>query len=246
MQQSTYLGMNKTGAQMSPMATKSMQSYADENSPFIEDPMEEQAISSVRSEYAHEADKVGSVPLPGTLTGAVSTGLSKLAGKNPEVLIDKLGERLAYERTGVRLYQTMIDKVSAMTDIATLPFGIGDLEHIRDEELEHMHMLAEIVESLGADPTAQTPCADTIAVASGGVMQVLSDPRTSIPQCLVALLSAELTDDAGWELLIQVAKATGQPDKMLRRLKKAEKEEGEHIDRVQDWLNRLVVGEATA
>lgn len=247
MHQSTNLGLNRTGAQMSPVATRAMQTYADENSPVIDDPMDEPALSSIRSEYVHEADRVGSVPLPGTLTGAMTTGMSKLTGKNPEVLIDKLGERLAYERTGVRLYQTMIDKVAAMESSgAALPFTIGDLEHIRDEELEHMHMLAEIIESLGADPTAQTPCADTSAVASGGVMQVLSDPRTSVPQCLVALLTAELTDDAGWDLLIKVAEATSQPDDVISRLRHAEEQEGEHIDRVQGWLNQLVVGEASA
>ena len=60
--------------------------------------------------------------------------------------------------------------------------------------------------------TAQTPCADVSATASMGIVQVLTDPRTTLAQCLNALLTAELTDNAGWELLIDLAEELGHSD----------------------------------
>ncbi|MDX3905443.1 MAG: hypothetical protein QHC78_07120 [Pigmentiphaga sp.] len=52
------------------------------------------------------------MPLPATGKGLAQTALGKLKVQNPEVLVDKLGQRLAYERSGVRLYQAFIDKVA--------------------------------------------------------------------------------------------------------------------------------------
>ena len=75
-------------------------------------------------------------------------------------------QEVRIERTGVRLYQALIDKAEAVQADVALPFTIGELKHIRDEELEHMHIVTSALEGLGADPTAQTPCADVAGVAS--------------------------------------------------------------------------------
>lgn len=239
MESATTLGLNRTGTQMSPLATNKMQSYADEHLPTGPAGSD---ITSVRLDYVHEAERLGSVPLPGTLTGAVTTGISKLTGKKPEVLVDKLGERLAFERTGVRLYQALIDKVAAL-DGQTLPFAIADLKLIRDQELEHMRIVAAALESLGADPTAVTPCADVTAVASSGVVQVLTDPRTTVSQCLNAILTAELTDNANWELLIRLTDNAGQSE-LLPDFQRAHSVEDEHLRKVRDWLSSLILQEA--
>lgn len=246
MQNATTIGLNRTGAQMSPMATRSMENYADQHSPHHDDTLEDSSIAGLRSDYAQEADRIGSVPLPGTVTGAVTTGLAKLTGKKPEVLIDKIGERLAFERTGVRIYQALMDKVAAAEATRTLPFALADLEHIRDEEFEHLQMLTSALEAMGADPTAQTPCADVAAVASGGVLQVLTDPRTTIAQCLNAVLTAELTDDAGWDLLLQLSEEAGRGDEMLAGFQKAYRHEEEHVERIREWLSQMVLEEAAA
>lgn len=245
MQNETTLGTNRTGAQMSPLDTKSMSSYAERCSPMPDDPMAAHGISEVRADYAHEAEAVGSVPLPGSLTGAAKTGMAKLAGRSPEVLIDKLGERLAFERSGVRLYQALIDKCAAMSGMESLPFQLADLEHNRDEELEHMQMCIAALQSLGADPTAQTPSADIAGVATGGVMQVVTDPRTTLGQCLTAMLTAELADNASWQLLIELTRDAGQ-DKLIPDFQHALTHEEEHAQRVQSWLATLVRNEAGA
>ncbi|NTV09552.1 MAG: ferritin-like domain-containing protein [Zoogloea sp.] len=245
MDKTTTLGHNRTGALMSRLAVNSMQSYAEQNSPVpLENMLSDPGISSVRFTYAHEAESIGSVPMPGTLTGALSTGVAKLTGRHPEVLLDKLGERMAFERTGVRLYQALIDKAGAQDASQKLPFSLGELEHIRDEELEHMRIIGAALESIGADPTAQTPSADVAGVASSGVLQVLTDPRTSIAQALTAVLTAELIDNASWELLIRLSAGSGQ-DKLVPRFQHALDNEVRHAQQVRDWLTSMVLQEAS-
>ncbi|HJV24685.1 MAG TPA: ferritin-like domain-containing protein [Aromatoleum sp.] len=246
MKDATELGFNRTGVQTSPLALHIMQTYADEQTsmpPAAADGMPDgKAIAAVRSAYVLEADGVGSVPMPGTLTGAFNTVISKLRGQKPEVLVDKLGERLGFERSGVRLYQALIDKTEALAGRVTLPFTPDDLRHIRDEELEHMHIVASALDSLGADSSAQTPSADVAAVANGGVMQVMTDPRTTISQCLEAMLSAELLDSACWALLIRLSKEADQ-DALLPQFQRALKRENEHVTRVKGWLETMLLGE---
>jgi rubrerythrin len=204
---------------------------------------DENEIAHLRSQYVHEAEPIGSVPLPGTLRGVVTTGLNKLSGRNPDVLIDKLGERLAFERTGTRLYEAMIMKCLALENAGeTVP--VADLERLRDEEAGHFRLLAEAITTLGADPTAQTPGADVGAVQSLGILQVISDPRTNLSQSLNALLSAELIDHAGWELLTQLAEQMGQ-DEWASRFRHALAQESEHRVLVQGWLQSMVLAEAT-
>lgn len=200
--------------------------------------------AAMRGQYVDEADRIGSIPLPGTVKGALSTMMDKLSGDRPEVLIDKLGERLAFERTGTRLYDAMITKCQRLETADVDPDMMVMLQRIRDEEAQHMALVDSAIRTIGADPTAMTPCADVAAVATMGVLQVVNDPRTSLPQCLNALLIAELTDNAGWELLIKLARASGHTD-MATSFAQALAEEEQHMMTVKGWLQRAVVTEAT-
>jgi hypothetical protein len=105
--------------------------------------------------------------------------------------------------------------------------------------LEHFNLLCEAMQSLGGDPTAMTPCADVTAVASSGIMQVLNDPRTTLAQCLSAMLTAELTDNAGWELLIRLADDAGESD-LAGRFLGALGQEQEHLAIIKTWLTVIV------
>lgn len=241
MSEQAPIGMNKTGAHFARADVRAMEDVAVADGLVPEG--DENEIAHMRSRYVHEAEAIGSVPPPGTLRGVITTGLNKLAGRNPEVLIDKLGERLAFERTGTRLYEAMIMKCIALENAGeTVP--VADLERLRDEEAEHFMLLTEAMTTLGADPTAQTPCADVAAVQSLGILQVISDPRTNLAQSLNALLSAELVDHAGWELLIQLAEQMGQ-DEWASRFRHALAQESEHKVLVQGWLQSMVLAEAT-
>jgi hypothetical protein len=255
--QSTSLGSNLTGAAMSPAAIQAMNVAADELTPvtFIDtSAMEEQKLA-----YIAEADAVGSVPAPASMKAIVKSGVTLLKGGQPTMLMDKLGERIAFERTGTRLYDALSLKYKAAVQggAGELPpaeasedgdGGANDetpqatLDRIRAEELEHFKLLCDAVVSLGGDPTAVTPCADVAAVASSGLMQVLNDPRTTLAQCLSAMLTAELTDNAGWELLIQLAEEAGETE-LVGQFLAALGQEQEHLAIIKNWLTTIVAAD---
>lgn len=172
-------------------------------------------------------------------------------GERPEMLMDKIGERIAFERSGTRLYEALIRKFEVLQETGSVPDlplpmnvsaegALGTLLRIRDEEHEHFLMLCEVMQALGGDPTAQTPCANVIATASLGLLQVLTDPRTTFAQCLTAILTAELTDNAGWELLISLADQSGE-NEIADRFRAALVDEEQHLVTVRAWVTALTV-----
>lgn len=240
MERTAGMGMNKTGVQMSPQDLDRMLEAVENTGT---ETGEGAGIAAVRTTYITEADPVGTVPVPGTMKGMMKSGAEMLLGNRPEVLVDKLGERLAFERSGTRLYDTMVTKYQAMTE--KLPgMSVEQLQHFRDEEARHFKLVAEAMESLGVDPTAQTPSADVTGVESVGLMQVLDDPRTTLAQCLHAILIAELADNSGWELLIVLAEDLGQ-DKLAESFREALASEQEHLAQIERWHEQCVRNEAT-
>lgn len=223
-------GMNRTGIAMSPKDSKLMleNSEIEPTSSGDEDTMADQV-----SDYFAAKDVVGSMPPPASFKGAVATAAKALTGRKANVLIDKLGERLAYERTGVRLYTHFLHKCEVQG--SDMP-SAADIEEIRNEELEHMHLVSRAMEAIGADPTAITPGADVQGVAGMGYLQAIGDPRTTIDQCLEVLMAVELNDNASWEMLIPLAKELGQ-DEMADEFQTALQHENEHLARVKQWLN---------
>lgn len=202
---------------------------------------------ATRSLYVIESEALGSLPPPATIQGVLKTGVDKLLGKHSDLLLDKIGERIAFERSGTRLYDALILKFQTLASeggvSASLDTAYEDtatiLRHIRDEEQEHFLMLSDVMRSLGGDPTAQTPCANVAAMASMGLMQVVTDPRTTFAQSLQAVLIAELADNAGWELLISLAQESGKAE-IAQRFTSALVEEEQHLVIVRDWLSALV------
>ena len=173
-------------------------------------PVPETDADAIRSRYLAEADTVGSVPPATSISGVFGSVVQALSGNRMSVLLDKLGERAAFERSGTRLYDAMLVKL-ASGNARQLPDGLNlaALERIRGEEARHFEMLSEAIEQLGGDPTTQTPCADVSGVMGGGLLQVITDPRSTVAQSLQALLAAELVDNASWELLIELCEGFG-------------------------------------
>ncbi len=239
MEKTTVLGKNRTGIDMSPIDAKEMIAFTKVTPPSSKG--DEQAIAEMRGQYIREAEPIGSVPPPGTLKGVASTVLEKLTGKNPEAFIDKLGCRLAFERAGVRLYDALITKCEASPEASIVP--VERLREFRNEEHEHFKLVERAMRSIGADPTAQTPSADVDGVASAGLVQVLTDPRTSVAHCLEAILIAELADNDAWQLLIVLAGKMGMED-MARDFQKALREEDKHLTHIRQWLKEMVMEDA--
>jgi tRNA isopentenyl-2-thiomethyl-A-37 hydroxylase MiaE len=155
--------------------------------------------------------------------------------------VEKLAERLAFERTGTRLYEAIIGKAESLAE-KSAP-RIDELEKIHDEELRHFHMVKDYIEKLGGDPTAETPSADVVGVASSGLLKVITDPRTTIPQSLQALLVAELADNDGWSALIKLAEGFNQ-DEMAADFRQALQAEERHLTQVRSWLSSHIEAEA--
>jgi hypothetical protein len=88
-----------------------------------------------------------------------------------------------------------------------------------------------------------TPCADATGVAALGLMQVLTDPRTTIAQSLDAILIAELADNAGWEMLIGLMQQTGN-DNFVPQMTQALEAEQDHLRNVRTWVEKLAANEA--
>ncbi|WP_415845896.1 ferritin-like domain-containing protein [Stutzerimonas zhaodongensis] len=235
---SAKLGHNVTGVQMSPTDTKRLLEAVNEVHPDV--PGDSKGMMLERTNRAEEAERIGSVPVPGSAKGMLKSTFDMALGKSPELLVDKLGERLAFERSGVRLYDAMIAKAKALETAESDLVQV--LQHIRDEEFEHMNMVADAIETLGADPTAQTPCADIVGVKSMGVMQVLTDPRTNISQGINALLTLELEDNAAWELLIELADAGGHPH-IAKGFHKAKEQEDDHLIKIKTLLRRDLISQ---
>lgn len=239
MEPNTKMGSNKTGIDMSPILSKEMIEGSRKLKLDGEDGYTN--IALLEQFYLDNDDPLGSVPMPGTVKGVVKSATKMLTGHHPEVFLNKLGERLAFERSGVRIYEQLILKCEHMaansSDGLKLPFE--KLQKFHDQEAEHFYLLVECMKTLGADPTAQTPDADASGVAASGLMKVIMDPRTSISQSLEAMLSIELTDNAAWELLIKLADDMGLED-MADKFRHALQQENVHLEYVKQWYEQSV------
>jgi rubrerythrin len=236
----TETGANRTGIATSPVDAKAMVEGAQTGSPAAV--FEPPGLAAARIRYATRAAPVGTIPPPLTVKGMAKTAVEMVKGKKPTVFLDLLGERLAFERTGTRLYEALMVKLEAADPHPGGPTR-GDLEEIRDEELEHFALIKRAIEKLGADPTAMTPSADVIAVASHGLVEAVSDPRVTLTESLKAVLAAELVDNDSWLMLVDVAEGLGQDD-LAEEFRHALAEEEDHLARVRTWLSQAVQGEA--
>jgi hypothetical protein len=240
MESSTTIGTNRTGVRSSPRDAKKLLAAAEKTVPTDGDAS---ALALERLACAGEADPIGSVP-PLAKTQGVLKKMAAESGTRAEVLIDKLAQRLAFERAGTRLYDALLVKHAAYAD--ELPnVSVETLQQIRDEEAQHFLLLNEALESLGADPTVQTPGADLVGVEGMGLIQAVCDPRTTFAQALEAILVAELADNDGWQTLIGVAKVAGQ-DELADQFTAALEEEESHLVQVRTWMSELTTAELKA
>lgn len=228
----TETGHNRTGIATSPKLTREMIEGVQEFAPTPNG--DENIIARVREEYARDAEPLGTVPPPTTLKGAAKTALRGAQGLRPTQLIDKLGERLAFERTGVRLYGALISKFDVSGGFEGGPTR-EMLVEIMNEEYQHFTLLSEAVVKVGGDPTVVTPSADLHATMTAGVLAVMVDPRTTFTQCLDAALLAELADNAAWEVLSELATQNGE-DELATQFEAARREELVHLENVKSWI----------
>jgi rubrerythrin len=234
--------VNRTGIMLNPGMGAELLQGAKGTVPSSEGDGDELRLE--RAEYVEEALPLGSKP--SVVGGMMDAGQDEAPSPDDNrraVLLDKLGERLAFERQGTRLYEAFMQKVETLASDDPNGPDIENLRHICAEELEHFKLLQEAIVELGGDATVQSPSADVAGVLSHGALQIVSDPRTTVAQGLQALLTAELVDNDGWEMLQNLAEQLGNAD-LAEECGSALEEEREHLESVRTWASNLTLSEA--
>lgn len=234
-----HKGYNRTGAEFAALKSHSSVLEAEKYHPTQAG--NARNLIHLRQTYIAEAEPLGTVATPTSIRGLYVSGGQKFKGKELEIFIDKLGERLAFERAGARLYEALIGKFEMRVRQAAF-FSIDTLKAFHEDELNHLELVRQSIQKLGADPTAITPSADVGSTLSQGLFQVVTDPRTSLAQSVQALLIAELTDHDGWELLIKLSQELDFKE-LSFQFKNSFLEEKNHLDQIRDLYEQLVIRE---
>jgi rubrerythrin len=241
-QNGTVTGKNRTGIALSPIDSKELIEAALNTTPSMAG--DDETASAMRLDYASENEPVGTMPAPASVKGAIGAVVKAVKGESMSVFMDKLGERLAFERSGTRLYDALVTKFKASKPLPGGP-SLEDLLEIQADEHRHFEMLRDVMKKLGGDPTAVTPSADIAAVSSMGLPQVIADPRTTFKQCLEAILVAELVDNDGWTLLSTLAERLGHTE-LAEKFAQALSDEAEHLTLVRSWVTEATLADGGA
>jgi hypothetical protein len=179
----------------------------------------------------------GYVPTEGRI-GRTLRKYSPIPIPSPRVnkagLMDKLLERLRFEKAGVDLY----DLVIARVDGELPPDMMSTLRDHRSEEAAHMEMLARHVLDLGGDPGAITPSVKVVEENASRLEAVVKSDNAKPIHRLQCLLDAELEDSVSWELLVALAREAGGAD-MVKDFLQAERRELEHVRDTRKLIARL-------
>ncbi len=236
----TKLGMNRTGIALSPRMGPLMLEAVERYHP--EPNLNAGSLHAARVMHAKTATALGTMPPPASLKEAGATALQLLKGNKAAVFLDKLGDRMAFERSGTRLYQGLIARFESSSTWDGGP-TLEALQRILEDEVSHFVMLRDTILALGSDPTVITPSADVCAVASTGLLQVVNDPRIKLSDALHAILVAELVDNDGWALLTELADDLGHTE-LAERFSSAQGVEEVHLENVRSWIASAVGGDA--
>jgi bacterioferritin (cytochrome b1) len=163
--------------------------------------------------------------------------MKELAKHNPEKILDLLIARLTFERTGVKLYDSVISKIRAQKDPDAHRM-LETLQEHRDEEKEHEEWLEEQVRALGGDAHGSSDMSRLEARESKGIEDIVLDGDNDALHLFHALLAAELADNANWDLLVQIADQAGDRD-AKKQFKKRLHEEMEHLVFIRRVIERL-------
>jgi len=129
MKAKAMMSSNRTGAALAPELTEEMIAGTLEFPPTSSgDP--EKMIGEVRASYSRTGDPIGTMPPPANLKGMAKTALKAVTGGAPMLLLDKLGERLAFERSGTRLWEAVVAKFDAVGSFSGGP-SREQIAHIR-------------------------------------------------------------------------------------------------------------------
>src|SRR4051812_21927858 len=97
-------GLNRTGIMLNPSLSAELIEGAEETPPNPEGG-DATDLAASRADYLQDALPIGSLPTLVDGGGAEATQDQDVSEGGLSLLLDKLGERLAFERQGTRLYE---------------------------------------------------------------------------------------------------------------------------------------------
>lgn len=150
----------------------------------------------------------------------------------PTNLLDKIGERIAYEKIVIHLYDRLLEKHRLTHQPDLPPYEL--IKQFHREEIEHHRILSDVMESLGGDPRKLTPSGKLENVAENGWIKVLDDSSSTFEQCLHIIHLAELGDNDSWELLVELAELN-QLTEIAEQFRNCLAQEEGHILNVRNW-----------
>lgn len=162
--------------------------------------------------------------------------MQKMAQKNKAKLLDLLSERLCFERSGVKLYDKVIERMRSAKE-PMITKMIDQMQEHRDQEKEHEEWLEGCIRELGGDDKQLTPKARLVQEMSKGIEQVVMNDA-QLPHLFQALLAAELVDNAGWDLLVELADEADDRA-TVKEFKKRLHEEEKHLVLMREAMAKL-------
>ncbi|RKH34715.1 ferritin-like domain-containing protein [Corallococcus praedator] len=197
-------------------------------------PPAKSAVQALRIHLSRLAGDPDVLPPPRAFREKVGHALQALKGTAPALFIDKLCERLAFERTSSRLYASLLLKTHTLGTFAGGPTPERLLE-LHNQELEHLGMVREGLLRFGAHPSLRTPSGDVASAQSRGLIQAVDAPGATLMDALRATLVSELINNAGWALLVDLASELGPPDLELA-FRDVLHVESHHLAEVTVWV----------
>jgi ferritin-like protein len=155
-------------------------------------------------------------------------------------LIDKLLERWIVEKTAFELYGLAAERARLLGNRQGL---VVRLEEIRRQEKDHEEMIEEVVRALGGELDRNLPSVQVAQREASGLLEVLRKPDAQLPHVLHALLTAELVDNAGWDLLIELGNQAGLGHETMRRFRLAFDAEKDHLATIRGLLQEIARSE---
>ncbi|RKI44907.1 ferritin-like domain-containing protein [Corallococcus sp. AB004] len=167
----------------------------------------------------------------------VGQALQTVEGPTPLLFVAQLRERLAFERTSSRLYAGLLVKTHAL---GSYPGGPTPerLVELHNQELDHLNLIRECLYRLGVDSPQLTPQGDGADPRPHGLLRAVDDPCATLPDALRAVLIAEILNNAGWAMLVDLAQELGPPD-LVDAFREVLREETLHLEEVTTWVANL-------
>ncbi|ODN67934.1 hypothetical protein [Methylophaga muralis] len=169
--------------------------------------------------------------------GTVGT-ITEVHQHNTELLLHKLGQRLAFERASVRLYEALIFKCLAAQKGKKKVVSLDLLRQFRDEEVEHSLLLKKAIETLGFDSDDWIPDMDSTLLATLQIPKVFSQKNTSILQCLESVQIFATNDNAEWHTLHELFTNMGLQD-LADEFNQALEEDSRQLEMLSRWIYQL-------